>query len=114
MSITGETKWQFMRTDAPGSPATSWKSGNGTWATGPTKGRAVKVIRGRKEKGREGVIFWTGAVPTFATKNSYHPVYEDRVGIRDSEGNTFFVPAYYVEVTSPSVVDEAEVERIAE
>ena len=72
-------------------------------AKNPTKGKTVKVIRGRKHKDKVGVIFWRG-VNKFRTyyRNGYNrpeSLFNQRLGIEDNNtGERFFVPADYAEV----------------
>ena len=59
----------------------------------PDKGKMVRIERGRKYKGREGVIFWVG-VNKFSSR--YNPKYN--IGVRTNEGETFFCPIEYAKV----------------
>ena len=61
----------------------------------PTKGKSVKVVRGRKvPKGTQGRVFWYG------TGSKYMGGEETRVGIESNTGEKFFLPAAYVEVVT--------------
>lgn len=53
-----------------------------------TKGKSVKVISGRKHKGKSGKVFWAGQTN-----------FGKRVGVEQEDGERFFVPEKYVEVT---------------
>ena len=76
---------------------------NALSACRPFVGRTVKVASGRKHKGKVGVVFWHGR-DTFSDAFRYGDSYQHaamevmgrygyRVGIKDYEGNKFFVPA---------------------
>jgi hypothetical protein len=71
-------------------------------AANPTKGKIVRVIRGRKHKDKEGRIFWRG-VNKFRTyyRNGYNrpdSLHNQRIGIETEGGERFFVSADYVTV----------------
>jgi hypothetical protein len=75
----------------------------------PDKGKHVKVIRGRKHKGKAGVIFWHGRDKYVdntrycgnglqAAMTQLIGIYGYRVGVVTEENERFFVPADYVKI----------------
>jgi hypothetical protein len=86
----------------------------------PAKGKAVKVVKGRKVPlGTEGVVIWVGEgryygpVPRY--KNGWSTKPAARVGLKTADGTTFFTAASNVVVTDPEdwVADLAVLESTA-
>lgn len=72
----------------------------------PAKGKAVKVVKGRKvPKGTEGVVIWVGEgryygpVPRY--KNGWSTNGGLRIGLKTADGATHFTAASNVVVTDP-------------
>lgn len=72
----------------------------------PAKGKAVKVVKGRKVPlGTEGTVIWVGEgryygpVPRY--KNGWSTKPAARIGLRTADGATFFTAASNVVVTDP-------------
>lgn len=58
------------------------------------KGTRIKVVKGRKHKGKTGTVFWSGP-------DKFNPG-ETRLGVNDDHGNTLWVSASYCEELTPS------------
>jgi hypothetical protein len=62
-------------------------------ALNPGKGKLVRIDRGRKYKGKIGIVFWIGV-------NQYASQYNQKynIGVRTESGETFFCPIEYAKV----------------
>ena len=74
----------------------------------PFKGAGVRIFKGRKHKGKEGIVFWHG-LDKFANTFRYGSPNSQalaevqgrhgyRVGIETEDGEKFFVPAEYTTI----------------
>jgi hypothetical protein len=73
----------------------------------PKKGKRVKIVGGRKHKGKEGVVFWHGRDPFEGRRygsemqqvlSNAIGMFGFRSGIQTDDGEKFFVPSEYCEV----------------
>jgi hypothetical protein len=67
----------------------------------PDVGKTVEVIKGRKvPKGLVGVVFWVGAGTKYTPNYGYsrHQRVANRLGIKDSQGNTYWTSEDNVQV----------------
>jgi len=82
----------------------------------PSVGKGVKVIGGRKHKGKTGVVFWHGidqhAQPFRYGSDMQHVMRQARgrnfyrCGIKTESGEKFFLPAEHVRVNGVDYSDE--------
>jgi hypothetical protein len=63
-----------------------------------TVGREVRIVAGRKHKGKTGTVTWYGPCQFTSSSN----VKAFRVGIQTAEGESFFCPADYCAVETSS------------
>lgn len=79
-------------------------------AATPTKGKAVKVVKGRKvAKGTTGTVVWYGEGRYFGARprfrNGWNVAGPLRVGLKDAEGTVHWTDASNVEVINPAEPD---------
>jgi hypothetical protein len=73
----------------------NWKHDNEKQAKFPTRGKTVKVVKGRKTPvGTTGEVIWTGE----GRKYSYYGKTPYRVGIKTADGTVHWTDADNVEV----------------
>lgn len=75
------------------------------------KGKRVKIVDGRKHKGKEGIVKWVG-------ESNFRPVYSDwarqyRALIVQDDGSEFWVDRSYCEVIDPLVIDHDKLIEVA-
>jgi hypothetical protein len=66
----------------------------------PRVGDKIKVVGGRKHKGKEGVVFWRGNAKTYGRRygSDLQQVMSDalghraRLGVKSADGEKFFLP----------------------
>ncbi len=86
----------------------------------PFKGTNIRIFKGRKHKGKEGVVFWHGEdryAKSWGDSNQQmarHIMgrFGFRVGVETEDGEKFFAPAEYTMIIRPIAEDEKEAYRI--
>lgn len=68
-------------------------------AVRPVLGQRVRIEKGQKHKGVEGVIAWRGEDPYRSSRYGTYKAY--RIGVRSDDGEMHFVPEEYAVVLEP-------------